>query len=475
MNEEQRSAIRDAAKYLRQVRPLDPAELSEYVEDRPHPAAVAQELRESAVELGLRECSDGTFEPAPEGSVSLNIGRITGLPESAQRVLEDRLVDAYGPGWASGQAGDDLRRRIRDLKSRYLHGTPVEYDERTALAYAVYHLPQSYATAAYVLADLAADDLVPAQCRVLDVGAGVGGPALAVAEHLAPQGVVDYTALEPSPAAGFLETLLDATDPNFHLSVTRETVEAYDPTGDFDLILFSNVLSELDDPQGTVGRMLDSLTPTGTVVAIAPADRNTATALREIEREVEASHGATIYAPTVRLWPGLAPESTSWSFDVKPDLEVPAPQRRLDGGERTRSVDGEQPGDGTFENVDVRFAFSYLRLADERRHEFTPDSRRFARMRDADDHVTDRIDCVAIKLSHDLSSGKDANPLFLIGDGSQLIDHFAVRTAASTLNEDLLAASYGDMLVIENALVLWNDDEAAYNLVVDAETLVSRA
>jgi hypothetical protein len=91
-------------------------------------------------------------------------------------------------------------------------------------------------------------------------------------------------------------------------------------------------------------------------------------------------------------------------------------------------------------------------------------------MAETERHVTDRIDCAGIKLSHDLADG--GNPLFLLGDGSQQIDHFAVLTEESLLNEDLRGADYGEFLQIENVLVLWNDDEGAYNLVVDGETVV---
>lgn len=87
-----------------------------------------------------------------------------------------------------------------------------------------------------------------------------------------------------------------------------------------------------------------------------------------------------------------------------------------------------------------------------------------------DDHVTERVDLLAVKLSHDLSDGDNA--LFLIGDGSQTTDHYAVLTKESALNRALATADYGAVLSFENALVLWNDDEEAYNLVVDGETVV---
>jgi hypothetical protein len=84
--------------------------------------------------------------------------------------------------------------------------------------------------------------------------------------------------------------------------------------------------------------------------------------------------------------------------------------------------------------------------------------------------VTDRVDCVALKLSGDLSEGDNA--LFKVSDGSEAFDHYAVLTQPSSLNDDLRRADYGDLLVLENVLVLWNDDEEAYNLVVDGETIV---
>jgi hypothetical protein len=272
-----------------------------------------------------------------------------------------------------------------------------------------------------------------------------------------------------------LAALLADASPNVHDTVVRSTAEDFDPDGAYDLILFSNVLSELADPAAVVGRLLPHLAEDGTVAAVAPADRETATGLRRVEREVERTHGATVYAPTVRLWPGETPESTSWSFDVEADIDVPPFQRRLDRGDRATAEATDVPGDGTYVNVDIRYAYSYLRGDDARRIEYTPDPASLARMADMDEYVTERIDCAGVKLSHDLSDAEPANPLFLVGDGSQRVDQFAVLTEASVLNRDLLEAAYGDLLHFENVLVLWNDDERAYNLVVGAETAVDRA
>ncbi|TVT77829.1 SAM-dependent methyltransferase, partial [Haloferax volcanii] len=82
---------------------------------------------------------------------------------------------------------------------------------------------------------------------------------------------------------------------------------------------------------------------------------------------------------------------------------------------------------------------------------------RFAKMAEMERHVTNRIDLLAVKLSHDLSEGN--NQVFKIGDGSEAVDHYAVRTRDTVLNADVADADYGDVLVFENVLALWNDDE----------------
>ncbi|CCQ32600.1 3-demethylubiquinone-9 3-methyltransferase protein [Halorhabdus tiamatea SARL4B] len=463
---DERDAILDSVRYLRNVRPIDPDEIREYVPDRPHPGVVTQTIRESAVELGLKEREDGRFVPAPEGPLDAIVEQVAAFPERYARILEDLLVGEFGAGWPEGESGKRLRSRIRSVKESYLEGADVTYDRETALAYAVYHLPDYYAVGQYALEPLLADDRLPAQLRVLDVGAGVGGPALGLLDLVCEAGgIVDYHAVEPSDAADVLSEVLDETGRNAHTTVHRERAQDFEPDDTFDLIVFSNVLDELDSPATVLRKYADALEPDGSILALSPADKRTATGLRTTERAVEDTY--TIYAPTVRLWPGETPAGACWSFDRRPDLAMPPFQERLDD-----ACDDADHDDGEFENADVQYAYSILRSDGATAIEYTPDGSRVSKMADADGYVTDRIDVVGIKLSPDLRSGPDANPLFLVSDGSERTDHFAVLTRESTLNRDLVASQYGDLLSFENVLALWNDDEEAYNLVVDAETVV---
>lgn len=469
-----REAVRSNAKYLRNVRPIDPDEISEYVEGQPHPAVIRQVLREEAFDLALYERADGTFVPANDEPIPLPGWDPTAFPDAYAHALEDLLVETFGADWHTGASGDHLRDTIRRLKADYLRGSDVEYDFEVALGYAIYHLPDYYAAIGYVLDDLVERSLVSRRLRVLDVGAGVGGPALGIHDYLPEDAVVDYHAVEPSDAADVLERLLGETRENFRPTIHRERAETFEPAAEYDLVLLSNVLVELGEPAGVAETYLDAIVEDGSLVAVSPADLEASTNLRQVERDLAApGNDRTVYSPTLRLWPGRSPADRGWSFDRRPSIDAPGFQRRLDEA-------GDDPG--TFTNETVQFSYAILRTDGERRVDVRANRERFAMMAAMDDHVTDRIDLLAVKLSRNLAgdnadSHRDdsgANPLFKIGDGSERVEHYAVLVRETVLNDDLLAADYGDVLAFENVLVLWNDDEEAYNLVVDDETIVDR-
>ncbi|SFR43061.1 small ribosomal subunit Rsm22 family protein [Halogeometricum limi] len=474
-----RDAVRSNAKYLRSVRPIDPEEICEYIEGTPHPAVVREALREEAFDLQLVEREDGTFVPVPDDPAPFRDWRPTEFPEDHAFRFEDLLVERYGVNWHRGDSGDTLREAIRRLKTDYYYQNDVAYDGDAALGYGIYHLPDYYAAVGYVLDDIAERGLLPRVLRVLDVGAGTGGPALGLHDYLPDDSLVEYHAVEPSASADVLEHVLSETRQTFRTTVHRETAEAFDPESvlpegeGFDLVCFANVLSELDDPVAVADRYLDAVADDGSFVGIAPADLNTSMQLREVERELAPADGdVTVYSPTLRLWPGYAPSDHGWSFDVGEDVAAPPFQTRLDeAGEATES---RQPGDGTFTNETVQFSSFVLRHDGKRRLDVTADAGRYAKMAEMERHVTNRIDLLAVKLSHNLAEREGSNPLFKVGDGSEQVEHYAVLTKRDSLNEWVARADYGDVIAFENVLCLWNDDEGAYNLVVDAETVVDR-
>jgi len=79
-----REAVRNNANYLRNVRPIDPEEIAEYIEGSPHPAVVRETLREEAFDLRLREREDGAFEPVPRSPSRRPAGRRRHCPRTTR-------------------------------------------------------------------------------------------------------------------------------------------------------------------------------------------------------------------------------------------------------------------------------------------------------------------------------------------------------------------------------------------------------
>lgn len=468
------AAVLASARYLRNVRPLDPAELCEYVEADIDAADVRDILRTHAIELAMYERKDGLFEPVPVAPDPPVFDGVDAFPDDLADVVRSQLRIAFGRDWFEGASGDGIREAIRAFKAAYFRGEGVAYDRLTALGYAIYHLPGTYAKTQYVLDICGRANLLPAPLRVLEIGPGVGGAAMGLADYLGDDWPVAYRGIEPSAAAvEVCEDMFDRRDRNFDWTLETERVEAAALEGPYDLILLANVVNELDRPVETIARLRDVLAEDGSIVAFEPADERTSRTLRRVERGLyERGNELDVYAPTLRLWPDSYPTDDCWSFEVEDPIAVPDFQRRLDEGKRA-SPDERDPATGEFVNVELRYAYSILRTDGQRRSTVQATRARFAPLAESADNVGERINLAVVKLSHSLADA-DAHPLYVIGDGSQREEHFAVHTRSTGLNRTLEEAPYGAVLSVEAGLVLWNAEESAYNVVVDEDTIVDR-
>lgn len=111
--------------------------------------------------------------------------------------------------------------------------------------------------------------LVPADCiRVLDVGCGYGG----LGRTLRARGVQEVFGVEINPDA--VDRLAGVYAGYWIGDV--ETVSIPTEAGEFDCIVFADVLEHLRDPWGSMARYLQRLKPGGYVVASIPNVRNIA-------------------------------------------------------------------------------------------------------------------------------------------------------------------------------------------------------
>ena len=462
MEDNLKKEILSNVKYLKSIRPFSPKEIGGYISKEIDAEEIRSLILENAFKIGIIENTDGSFSLPGEDPIISKDAPIRKFPQEHVKILESMLENKYGDEWFKGESGKEIRERIRKIKNKYYCREEVSYDEDNAFAYAIYHLPGYYAAMQYILNNLSEKHIIGRKLRVLDVGAGVGGPALGFIDYIPQDVLLEYNAVEPSESKIILEELLRKSGENVHINIYQKTAEEFEPDGIYDIILFANVISELKDPVSVVRKYSEFVAKTGSMILIAPADKNTAIELRNVERKL--SEKMNIYFPDICLWTGKKSRGKNWSFEVMPELEIPSFQEKIDKeGERT----------GEFLNIDVQVAYSILRWDQKTKFEHVFDVSRVMPLSDSHTQVTKRVDVIAVKLSHDLSEGKNA--LFLIGDGSEKIDHYIVVVKKTLENRSVFEASYGEIILIKMALVLWNEDENACNLVIDGQTTIERA
>ncbi len=365
-------------------------------------------------------------------------------------------------------------------------GPPRRVRRTTALGYADLPPPGLLRRATYVLADLAADGLLPSQLRVLDVGAGVGGPAVALRDLLPDDALLDYHAVEPSAAADVLEHLLEDAA---RTSAGRFT--GHSPRS-------STRRRRLSATTAVVGP------ETGTAVATTHRRGIRPHPLRQRpqrtrrrggdplpvrrgarrRRDVAGAgprrpeHGHT--APNCRarggrrrpgdgVWADRAtlaspsPNSESWSFDRKPDSRC----------QPRNSASTTLPAGQASSHTDVQFVFP---PADRRRavpmYTGPGHPRADGRRRELRHRPGERSGCETQPRPRRAGGRKSA-----VSAGRRESAGRPLRRAHRGVDAERGPpdADYGDLLSFENALVLWNDDEEAYNVVVDGETVIDRA
>lgn len=110
-------------------------------------------------------------------------------------------------------------------------------------------------------------ELVPKEAkRVLDVGCGFGG----FGRTLRARGVPEIFGVELNPQA---RSHLAGTYTDYWIGDVEQIVIPPE-TGEFDCIVFADVLEHLRDPWGTLARYVSRLAPGGSVVASIPNVRN---------------------------------------------------------------------------------------------------------------------------------------------------------------------------------------------------------
>lgn len=266
----------------------------------------------------------------------------------AERIGRQRLNENDSGGLQHLSDGvSDLSR----LFTRNRHELERQYlaDERLRLAYLSYFLPVNAAKVQTILEELPESD-VPAQniqagapIRVLDVGSGPGTASLAVLDWMQEpsrrQRGIEVTAVDSVRAAldeaqNLWNKYCRLTAPDHarlhcvHSNLERNAwVKFIDQSNPYHVIIIANTLNELypisyDPLQRQVQLiqvLLERLAPSGALIIIEPALRQTTRNLHRVRDQLLTLQACTVYSPCLheQSCPALVKED-DWCHEERP-------------------------------------------------------------------------------------------------------------------------------------------------------------
>jgi hypothetical protein len=403
------------------------------------------------------------------------------IPPALERAVEAYLAKKTGKPFDDPVTLERLRRSIVAQKDEYWKAParrkPAYGKGYSVLAYLAYHFPVYFMQAQYLMRDLAAAGLLKKDLRVLDVGTGPGVVPLAIAGFCSRAGGIsaDIHSIEQSEehieAFRFLAgALVPETGPvTVRVPVQADlcTVDSKKIPGTIDLLVFSNVINELEGAgcaaqADLVMRYASHVAQDGTILLIEPAEMVTATRLRSISLAL-VKKGLAIHSPCSFLYGTRCNPSRCWSFVTQPEIY---PTRLMDllssGSEPYRYI-----------NTDIKYAYVVLRKDGAVRYGYRiPQGTKAARLSKLHLHTERRINIIAAKMSGDL--GNAGTHVYKLCDGTAVKPVYAVLPAynMSRSNGDLIRAPYGTILEFRQVTARYNKRHDAYNMLIGKDTAI---
>lgn len=224
---------------------------------------------------------------------------------------------------------EKISERLPELEKilrQHSSNRTVDYD-RHYLPYLTHYLPKNYAKIQNVLLELLRKDLLPDRMQVLDIGAGPGTSAFAIANfftHLAETEKELGITKDRKIKINSLEKYKNNRDAfkimrDWYYSrnqFAQQNIEIADPldsaahqdidltstfASQFDLAILSNVLTEMHDQfDRTIAKISQLVNPDGTIALIETSDKVGTNKLNRA-KETLKSEGMTIYSPSA-IW-----------------------------------------------------------------------------------------------------------------------------------------------------------------------------
>jgi hypothetical protein len=407
------------------------------------------------------------------------------LPARVEKLINSYVERSCGKDWHTGETGLLIRENIVKQKEEYWKGNEgARYPRIRIISYLLYHFPVYFCSFQYMLLELFRGGLLTNKISILDAGAGPGTVTLGTLDFIgklqdiysrnkidvklniridsverAPENIDCYKELTSNYLPGLRQENANITINEPVLS----PVEAAPVLPDIDLMVFSNVLAEMEahpKERADVVERLASGSENPTVVIIEPADLDNSKALR-VTQHALVTKGFTVYSPCSFIWGLECSGENCWSFQDFGNIRVPYFMEKIAStGEFYRYI-----------NTDMKFSFVILRKDGLVKHKYLAKGK-FMRLSNLKKHIEKRVNIAVSVMSGNL--GDEKTFVYKVCDGTSSIPCYAVLPAyhISDNNRMLFDAGYGDIVEIYGTLVRENKALSSYNLLIMRNTMV---
>jgi len=407
------------------------------------------------------------------------------LPARVEKLINSYIERSCGKDWHTGETGLLIRENIVKQKEEYWKGAgSSQYPKIRIISYLLYHFPVYFCSFQYMLLELFRGGLLTNKMSILDAGAGPGTITLSTLDFLsklqeiysrnkidvklniridsierAPENIDCYKELTSLYLSGL-------TQENTNITINEpvhSSIEAAPALPDVDLMVFSNVLAEMNPPpshRADIVEMAASGSKNPTMVIIEPADLDNSKALR-VTQHALAKKGFTVYSPCSFIWGLECSGENCWSFQELGNIRAPDFMEKIaNTGEFYRYV-----------NTDMKFSFVILRKDGLVKQKYLAKGK-LMRLSNLKKHIGKRVNIAVSVMSGNL--GDEKTFVYKICDGTASVPCYAVLPAyhINDNNSMLLEAGYGGIVEIYGTLVRENKALSSYNLLVMRNTMV---
>lgn len=487
-----RKEVISAVKYVSGMKPeFMLSEIRDYVKGEVTVAQLYHIVEPLAFDLGLRlEPVDGDYRVvrmAQARLLELNDEERKAqdaflsyphVPEKLEKLIEEYVEKKTGKVWGDTAVLEKIRKAIVAQKAGYWKEGPkrkISYEKGySVLGYLAYQFPIYFVQSEHIIYELALDGLLKERMKVLDAGTGPGTVPLAIADFYQrtkcgeaivyslekyDENIEAFMSLVPEYAKG------SGVQVEKPIKADLLNIKINDLPDNIDLVVFSNVLNELEADverrAEVVKSMAGKLAKDGNIVIVEPADKVNSMKMRELVVTL-MDKGMGVYSPCSFIWCARCHPESCWTFQEREDIKPPRLMQKLAEEEPYR-----------FMNTDIKYSYAVLRKDDLSREKYrVPPKARFARLSKMKAHVNKHINVVAAVMSGDLGDKNDH--VFKLCDGTSVKPVYAVLPFyhVSPNNEALLKTKYGQVVEIYGVLARYNKEYDAYNLLVTRNTKV---